>query len=172
MLVNRLEKIRQRVDCILWALEDKEAARCGFVHLYGVAQTAVLLAGRRGLEPSMCGVAGMLHDLSSYMTGTSENHARLSALRAKAIMQETSAFTLDEINAVCCAIEEHSDKENTGTSPLCETLKDADLLQHHLYRANTNSFASSNGRLLRVFDELNCVNRSEIEQPGAIHEKV
>ncbi len=113
----------------------------------------------------MCGVAGMLHDLSSYMTGTSENHARLSALRAKAIMQETSAFTLDEINAVCCAIEEHSDKENTGTSPLCETLKDADLLQHH-------SFASSNGRLLRVFDELNCVNRSEIEQPGAIHEKV
>ncbi|MBN1976731.1 MAG: hypothetical protein JW918_04965 [Anaerolineae bacterium] len=42
--MNRVESVRQVVDGILRRQPDVAERRCGFVHLYGVAQACALLA--------------------------------------------------------------------------------------------------------------------------------
>lgn len=80
--MNRLEHIRKTVDGLLYQQSDANERRCGFVHLYGVSAICALLAGRRGLDIELCAMAGMLHDLSSYESGDSTDHAQRSAARA------------------------------------------------------------------------------------------
>jgi HD superfamily phosphodiesterase len=130
--MNRLEEVRAIVDRLLLKISDEERVRCGFIHLYGVSLTAVLLARRRGLLEDVAGTAGMLHDLVSYETGDPENHGPRSAARAAAILRSTGAFSGDEIQTIQSAIAHHSEK-NKIHGPYEELLKDADVLQHDLY---------------------------------------
>jgi hypothetical protein len=75
---------------------------------------------------------GMLHDIASYKTGDSTNHAKLSALEAKKILSEIDGFTTGEIDEICTAISTHSMKDEID-GVLAELLKDADVLQPYLY---------------------------------------
>ena len=61
--MDRTERVRQIVDEILRGQPDDLERRCGFVHLYGVAQACALLALKRGLDAETGTIAGMLHDL-------------------------------------------------------------------------------------------------------------
>ena len=56
--MDRTEQVRQVVDEILRGQPDEEERRCGFIHLYGVAQACALLALKRGLDAELCTVAG------------------------------------------------------------------------------------------------------------------
>lgn len=73
---DRLELIRDAVNETLSQQPDEETRRWGFVHLYGVSATCVLLAAKRGLDPQLCAVAEMLHDIWTYKTGDPTDHAR------------------------------------------------------------------------------------------------
>jgi uncharacterized protein len=130
--MNRLEIVRQVVDKILRQQPDVEERRCGFVHLYGVAVTCSLLALKRGLDPQICAVTGMLHDIATYRTGNPTNHAQRSALEAEVILRETGEFSSDEIDEISQAIARHSAKSQKD-GELAELIKDADVLQHYLY---------------------------------------
>jgi uncharacterized protein len=130
--MDRLERVRQTVDDILRQQPELEERRCGFVHLYGVSATCVLLAMARGLDPQLSAIAGMLHDISTYKTGDSTDHARLSAREAERILTELGCFTQGEIAAVCEAISRHSAKDEVD-GEMAELLKDADVFQHYLY---------------------------------------
>ena len=44
-------------------------------HLYGVSMSAELIAQKRGLDTELAGMAGMLHDLYAYESGSYEDHA-------------------------------------------------------------------------------------------------
>ncbi len=154
--MDRLEGIRQAVDDILRRQRDAEERRCGFVHLYGVAAICALLAVRRGLDPQLSAVAGMLHDISSYRTGDSTDHARLSAIEAESIMTASGEFTEDESALVCEAISRHGAKDRTDAE-MAEVLKDADVLQHYLYNpalTDTRQVSARPGRLSRILREL------------------
>ena len=130
--MDRLEKVRQVVDQILRQQPDLEERRCGFVHLYGVAQTCALLALKRGFDPQICAVMGMLHDIATYRSGDPTNHAARSAVEAAALLKETGQFSQEEIEQICQAISTHSAKDQIDGA-LAELLKDADVLQHDLY---------------------------------------
>ena len=130
--MDRLEKVRQVVDEILRQQPDIEERRCGFVHLYGVAQTCALLALQRGFDPQVCATMGTLHDIATYRSGDPTNHASRSAVEARAILNETGEFSQGEIDQICQAISTHSAKDQID-GELAELLKDADVLQHHLY---------------------------------------
>jgi len=149
--MERLEKVREIVDEIVRQQPDKGQSRCGFVHLYGVSAMCVLLALKRGLDPHLCGVPGMLHDISAYRTGDPTDHARLSGTEAESILRETNLYSEDEIAAVCDAIRHHSLKGEVH-GEVAECLKDADVLQHYLY--NPGSAAVPEGRLKSVLEEL------------------
>ena len=61
--MSRIEKVREVVDSVLEAMTDPEERRCAYIHLYGVAQAAALIAGKRKENMELSIVAAMLHDL-------------------------------------------------------------------------------------------------------------
>jgi uncharacterized protein len=132
MATDRLALVRDRIDHILRQIAEWEYQRAGTIHLYGVSAVCVLLAVRRGLDPELCAIIGMLHDIRTYRTGDHIDHARLGAPEAETILEELGCFTPEEIAVVGCAIARHSDKEACDEA-MDELLKDADVLQHFLY---------------------------------------
>ena len=130
--MNRVENVRQRIDETIRQQPKVQESRNGFVHLYGVSAICVLLALRRGLDPQICAVTGMLHDIATYHTGDPTDHAQRGALEAEKILGETGGFTQEEITDICNAIEKHSAKDAIDGS-LAELIKDADVLQQYLY---------------------------------------
>ena len=151
--MNRLEHVRKTVDSLLCRQLDENERRCGFVHLYGVSAICALLANRRGLDVELCATAGMLHDLSSYETGDSTDHAQRSASRAKELLTEAGDFLSNEISAITQAISTHSAKDQVD-DPVAELLKDADVLQYYLYNPSLKDGWETNARLKALFSEL------------------
>ena len=151
--MNRLERLRRIVDKILVSIPDSNERRCAFVHLYGVSLTATLLAVQRNLDAELAGVAGMLHDLVSYESGNSTDHARRSAERATEILRATGEFSEAEITMVQSAVAHHSDKAGVHGA-LEELMKDADVLQHALYNPQLDPHPRHRNRRDRLLADL------------------
>jgi len=100
----------------------------------------------------------MLHDLSSYETGDSTDHAQRSASRAKDLLTEAGDFSSNEISAITQAISAHSAKDHID-GPVAELLKDADVLQHYLYNPSLKDGREMNARLKALFAELGLFER-------------
>ena len=90
-----------------------------------------MLAMRRGENPELAAISGLLHDLHAYQSGSYDNHAELGARMAEQILAEMDIFSPEEIGTICNAIRNHDDKAVTG-APMDEVLKDADVLHHCL----------------------------------------
>jgi uncharacterized protein len=130
--MDRTGRVRQVIDDILRTQPDEEERRCGFIHLYGVAQACALLALKRGLDTQLSTIAGMLHDRWTYKTGDPTDHPRRGAPLALQALSDLRCFTESEIATISEAIAPHGTKgEMHGAYD--EPLKDADVLQHHLY---------------------------------------
>ena len=130
--MDRIEKVRQTVDEIVLNMTDDVERRCAYLHLYGVAQACALLSIRRKENVELAVIAGVLHDIYSYATMDSQDHAHKGAVMARNILESLSIFSEKEKDIICSAIYNHSDKSNIH-GPLDEILKDADVMQHILY---------------------------------------
>ncbi len=130
--MDRIEKIRQTVDEIVLNMTDHVERRCAYLHLYGVAQACALLSIKRKENVELAVIAGMMHDIYSYATMDSQDHAHKGAVMARGILDSLNLFSDQEKNLICSAIHNHSDKSNVH-GPLDEILKDADVMQHVLY---------------------------------------
>ncbi len=131
-MLNRIEKVREVVDEILFNMADNEERRCAYIHLYGVAQACALLAKKRKENEEVAVIAGMLHDIYSYAKMDTVDHAHKSAIMAREILESLNLFSDNEIDLICTAIYNHSDKL-VVQGALDEILKDADVMQHILY---------------------------------------
>jgi uncharacterized protein len=151
--MDRLEKIREIVNDILANNSNIDERHCGFAHLYGVSSFSSLIALKRGLNPELCAVAGMLHDIATYKTGNSTEHAKLGSIEARKILNEANCFNEEEINIICKAIYNHSDKHKIDNI-YDEVLKDADVLQHYLYNTNSKVFGKDKNRLSILLKEV------------------
>ncbi|MBQ7944780.1 MAG: HD domain-containing protein [Lachnospiraceae bacterium] len=151
--MNRIERVREVVDDMILDIKDNEERRCAYVHLYGVSQACGLLAMKRGENVELAIIAGMLHDISTYATMSSEDHAHKGADMARDILKELNIFSKDEIEAVCTAIYHHSDKE-LEHGPLDEILKDADVMQHVLYNPLVEVKANEQERFCSLLEEM------------------
>lgn len=129
--MNRIERIRLLVDAHLARMTDLLEKQCAIVHLYGVSQFCALLAKKRHMDAELPVIAGMLHDLYAY-TVTSEKHAAGGSLLARELLEPLGLFCTAELDRLCDAIRNHSDKDRCHDA-LSEILKDADVLQHVLY---------------------------------------
>ena len=86
---TRLDEARKLIDGIIKAIGSEEDKRGAYVHLYGVGLLASLLALKRGFDrktAEMAEIAGMLHDLLTYVDRSTdtEDHAHPCADYAKA----------------------------------------------------------------------------------------
>jgi uncharacterized protein len=151
--MDRTEQVRQVVDQVLRGQPDEEERRCGFVHLYGVAQACTLLALKRGLDAELCTVAGMLHDLWGYKVGDPTDHGRRGELLAREILSGLGCFAESEMAIICGSIARHRLKDQVH-KPYDELLKDADVLQHHVYNTQLKPIEKERTRLAALRVEL------------------
>jgi uncharacterized protein len=100
-------------------------------HLYGVSLAATILAKKRGLDPELAAMAGMLHDMHAYRTGSYDDHAHKGADLAREILTELQLTDEAETDLICSAIYHHDDKYAVD-GPMDELLKDADVIHHTL----------------------------------------
>lgn len=152
---TRIDSVRKILDDDLKALKDEEIKRCAYVHLYGVGQAAAFIAMRRGYDrkfAEIAEVAGMLHDYATYVYGEEENHAKKSAVCAKELLKKIPEFSDEEVEIICEAICNHSDKEVVGM-PLDEILKDADEMQH-FFRNPMEEYFFNKRRTQKLMKEL------------------
>lgn len=151
--MNRLEQLQQIVNDRIQALPDVEIRQKAYTHSYGVSQASALLAVRRGINPEIAAVCGLLHDLYAYQAGTYENHHVGGAALAEEILTSARLFNSDEIEIVKAAIQHHDDRHLVH-SPYDEVLKDADILQPYLNKLTKPSSPHAADRLSNMLKEL------------------
>ena len=127
--MSRLKELRKYVNKELNKMEDEDKRISAVAHLYGVSLAATMIAKKRGLDPELASMAGMLHDLHAYKTGSYDDHAHKGAELARKILGKLELTDESETNIICSAIYHHDDKYNID-SPMDEVLKDADVIHH------------------------------------------
>ena len=127
--MSRLKELRKYVDGKINKIDDADKRISAAAHLYGVSLAAQVLATKRGLDPEIAAMAGMLHDMHAYKTGSYDDHAHLGAELAKKILNKLELTTPEETEIICSAIYHHDDKASID-GPMDELLKDADVFDH------------------------------------------
>lgn len=127
--MGRLKNLRTRVENELAVMEDRGKRDSAIQHLAGVSLAATLLAEKRGLDSELAAMAGLLHDMAAYLSGSYDDHAHRGADYARSLLEELGETTGEETEAICSMIYHHDDKKVID-SPLDEVLKDADVIHH------------------------------------------
>ena len=152
---NRVEIIRNKTNDILNNITDEKHKNTFYVHLYGVANFAALLAVRRGLNEELAYIAGLMHDISLLNSNDYENHCKNSAQMAKDILMDTKLFSEDEITIITNAILFHTDFEVYTDLLYNEILKDADIIQPFFNDIPEPVWQPAKPRLEKIMTELN-----------------
>ena len=126
--MSRIKELQKKVHKKLNKVEEKDKA---IAHLHGVSLAAAMIAKRRGEDPELAAMAGLLHDLYAYRSGSYEDHAHLGAEYIRKLLEKMKITSPEETEIICSAIRHHSDKE-TVDAPMDEVLKDADVIHHTL----------------------------------------
>lgn len=150
--MTRIETVKSIAEKIL-SSAPPETQRAAHIHLYGVAQACSLLALKCGEDVELATIAGLMHDLHTYRTGDSTDHAHQGASLARQLLEPTSLFTADEIEKICTAIYSHSSKA-ARHDPFSEILIDADVLQHSLDDPMKEPFPHEAKRFQQLCEEL------------------
>lgn len=128
--MSRIKDFQKKVYHILEKnIDDADKRAKAVAHLHGVALAAAILAKKRGQNAELATMAGMLHDLWAYKSGSYDDHAHLDADYARKVLGELT--TPEETEIICSAIYHHDSKAEVGT-PMDEILKDADVIDHSL----------------------------------------
>ncbi len=155
---TRLDAARKLIDGIIKSIANEEDKRNAYVHLYGVGLMASTLALKRGCDrktAEMACVAGMLHDLLTFVDTSedTDDHAHKCAEYARTnVLCKLDCFADDEKQIIYNGIYNHSDKRVTG-DPFDEIIKDADAVQHALRNPMEDLFFDA-ARIKRVIDEV------------------
>ncbi len=129
--MSRVKDLEKKVYNILENIEDNEKRAKAVAHLHGVSLAAVILAKKSGQNFELAAMAGLLHDLYAYKSGSYDDHAHRGADYAKEILNEMNLTTPEETKIICSAIWNHDSKAEVN-EPMDEILKDADVIDHSL----------------------------------------
>ena len=128
--MSRIKDLQKKVYHVLEKnIDDADKRAKAVAHLHGVALAASILAKKRGENAELASMAGLLHDLYAYKSGSYNDHAHLGAEYARKVLGEMT--TPEETEIICSAIYHH-DSKNDVDAPMDEILKDADVIDHSL----------------------------------------
>ena len=151
--MGRLKELRKYINSELDKMENPDDIISAANHLYGVSLAATILAKKRGLDPEIAAMAGMLHDMHAYKTGSYDDHAHKGADLAREILSELNLTSDEETDAICSAIYHHDDKDAID-APMDELLKDADVIHHTLNDTSKAVKEKEQARYDRICEEL------------------
>lgn len=152
-IVDSKVEDEQRENSKVWEL--KHCASC--------VQIGRILALKRGLSVEIAEIICVLHDIYAIDTGKYENHAHEGALIAREILGKINKFTEEEIDLICDAIHNHSDKQVYSDNPYIELIKDSDVFDCMLYEGTMEYYRENKspevlkhylGRFERVGEEM------------------
>ena len=86
--MSRIKDLEKKIINILNNLEDSEKRAKAMAHLHGVSLAAVIIAKKRGQDSELAAIAGLLHDIYAYKSGSYDDHAHRGADYAKEILEE------------------------------------------------------------------------------------
>ena len=129
--MSRIKDLEKNVINILNNIEDSEKRAKAVAHLHGVSLAAVIIAKKRNQNSELAAMAGLLHDLYAYKSGSYDDHAHRGADYAKEILDEMKVTSPEETKIICSAIWNHDSKSEIN-EPMDEVLKDADVIDHSL----------------------------------------
>ena len=122
-------------------------------HSHAVSLVCVLLAKKRGLDPEVAAIAGLLHDLYAYERRDYTDHAHRGAARAGEVLASLGLTTPEENERIASAIYHHDDLTLVD-GPMDELLKDADLIDNALSRPARAVKGNEAARIERLRAEL------------------
>ena len=129
--MSRIKDLQKQVHRVLDKMDDSDKRAKAVAHLHGVSLAAVMIAKRRGENAELAAMAGLLHDLHAYKSGSYDDHAHLGADYARKLLEKLELTTPVETDIICSAIWHHDSKAEVD-SPMDEVLKDADVIHHSL----------------------------------------
>ena len=129
--MSRIKVLEKQVHKILKEVDGNHRRAMAAAHLHGVSLAAVIIAKKRGEDPELAAMAGLLHDLYAYKSGSYKDHAHKGAVFARSVLEELEITDSYETEIICHAIWNHRDKDRTDY-PMDEVLKDADVIHHSL----------------------------------------
>ncbi len=150
--MSRIRDLQKKVHAVLEKVEDSDKRAKAVAHLHGVSLVAVMIAKKRGEDPELAAMAGLLHDLYAYKAGSYDDHARHGAEYARKILEKLELTTPEETEVICSAIGHHDSKAETD-SPMDEVLKDADVLHHTLDDPTKEAKPHEKERYLKLCEE-------------------
>ena len=150
--VSRIKDLQKKVHAVLGKIEDDDKRAKAVAHLHGVSLAAVMIAKKRGEDPELAAMAGLLHDLYAYKSGSYDDHAHLGADYARKLLEKLELTTPEETDIICSAIWHHDNKAETD-APMDEVLKDADVIHHSLGDPTKEIKAHEQARYLRLCEE-------------------
>jgi len=111
--MSRIKDLQKQVFKVL---ADTDEPMKAMAHLHGVSLAAVMIAKKRSQDPELAAMAGLLHDLWAYKSGSYDDHAHLGADYARKVLGKMEITTSDETDIICDAIWHHDDKANVDSS--------------------------------------------------------
>ena len=129
--MSRVKDLQKYVNKALKGMDDNQKRAAAIAHLHGVSLAAVMIAKKRGGNEELAAMAGLLHDLYAYKSGSYEDHAHKGAEYARGVLDELGITSAEETDIICSAIWHHDSKAEID-SMMDEILKDADVIHHSL----------------------------------------
>ena len=129
--MSRIKDLQKQVHKTLKNMDDNQKRAAAIAHLHGVSLAAVMIAKKRGEDPELAAMAGLLHDLYAYKSGSYDDHAHKGADYARKVLEEVEITNAEETDIICSAIWHHDSKAEID-APMDEILKDADVIHHSL----------------------------------------
>ena len=151
--MSRIKDLQKQVYKVLEKIEDDDKRAKAVAHLHGVALAAAILAKKRGENAELATMAGLLHDLWAYKSGSYDGHAHLGAEYARKLLEKLELTTNEETEIICSAIWHHDSKAEIN-APMDEILKDADVIDHSLSDSTKEVKAHEQERYAKLREEL------------------
>ena len=129
--MSRIKDLQKYIHKVLKGMDDNQKRAAAVAHLHGVSLADVMIAKKRGENAELAAMAGLLHDLYAYKSGSYDDHAHKGAEYARKLLEELGITSADETDIICSAIWHHDSKAEVD-SPMDEILKDADVIHHSL----------------------------------------
>ena len=102
--MNRIYKVREYVDNLFEKIPSAKEQKIAYIHTYGVAQFCSLIASKRGVNPELAYISGLLHDTYTYFTGSSLCHAISGAEMSRTAIRRMNIFSDEEKAIILSAI--------------------------------------------------------------------
>lgn len=150
---KRLDRVRSLFYKNLFTVESSLERQEAWIQLSGVSSFASMLGMRRGQDPEIAAIAGLLHNYYYVKTGIQSFPGHNSADAVRPILRSSELFTEEEMTIILRSVFYQDDRQRSH-GPYEEIMKDAILLQ--MYFHNTDNLVSTTDihRLQNVFKEL------------------